>query len=576
LLHVQFYCTCNLMCKIAIITSSGYAKMLGNRLKIRVLSDETINKIAAGEVIENPASVVKELVENAIDAGASEIRVEMRGGGLQLIRVADNGSGMNQDEALLCWERHATSKIRSAEDLLRLQTMGFRGEALASIASISKVTLLTSQGDIGTKIEIEGGRLLQTVSAARARGTTIEVRSLFYNIPARKKFQKSAAITGAEIRRAVAMISLAYPEIAFSLFDGEREALSLLPSQSFLHRASDVLGEDFCKNTHPLQSEQFQGFVGHALQNRSNRSGQYLFINRRFLTSSSISYAVKDGFATRIAETRFPIYLLFLTLSPESFDVNVHPQKKEVRFQDEMALKQKIREAVRQALNEQSVTYTPQFTFFPNEEMGTISPCEKIDFPRLLMKEPVLFEEKPHFFGLFCHYLLLEEEGKLALVDLVAARARIAFEQMTQENEKVQKQGLLFPITFELGALEAREVLALLELLDEIGIAIRPFGDNAFIVDALIPFIEEASIPQVIVEMIHELEGFALEEKRRESARILSSKLQHGKKSFVLQEAIALYEALKKIPSHAFCPRGKKTIIRLDSHDIKKRLFEKA
>jgi DNA mismatch repair protein MutL len=548
--------------------------------KIRVLSEETINKIAAGEVIENPASVVKELIENALDAEATEIQIEIRGGGQQLIRIADNGIGMSADDAVLCLERHATSKLARAEDLFKLKTMGFRGEALASIAAISKLTLLTSlDAQMGTRVEIEGGRLSSVSPAARSRGTTLEVRSLFYNVPARQKFQKSASLTAAEITRCVTLLSLAHPGVAFSLFHREKQIFSLLPETSFLLRAMAILGEDFCRQTYCIESPEIRGFVGSPLQSRSNRTGQYLFINRRPLFSSQISYAVKDGFGTRLAEPRYPTYLLYLELPAEEIDINVHPQKREVRFQKEKELKQKIREEVRRALDKtaQEIAVSPSFFFstpFEGKVFKEESPLLFKEESEIREEPPSLFEQPLKIIGVFAHYLLLQKENKLCLVDLLAARALIAFEQLTVQRP-IEKQGMLFPKTFTLGILEAEALESHLPLLDELGFSIRSLGTNAFIVDAFPSFIEEDALPQLLIECIHEIEGYLTQEKRKQMARALSHLVRRTKKTFAHQEAIALYEELKKYPSQALCPQGMPILIELESHEIKKRLFEK-
>lgn len=333
--------------------------------KIRILSEHTINKIAAGEVIENPASVVKELVENSIDSGASEICVEIKGGGRQLIRVSDNGSGMGSDDALLCLERHATSKIREVEDIYSIHTMGFRGEAVPSIASISKFTILTSLSgaEEGTMVMVEGGNILQTCPVARHPGTTIEVKSLFFNIPVRKKFQKSPMHDSNEIFKLFSNIALGNPHIKFQLISNQ-ETLLLTPSypqnsslqEKLQQRIASVLGDDFLSGLCPIEGMEndfkLAGFIGLPSFTRHNRTGQHLFINQRAVLSPLVSFAVRDGYGTALMTNRHPVYVLHLTLPGGLIDVNVHPQKREVRLRQEQAIRDMIIRSVEQALRQ--------------------------------------------------------------------------------------------------------------------------------------------------------------------------------------------------------------------------------
>lgn len=305
---------------------------------IRVLSEHTINQIAAGEVIENPASIVKELIENAIDAKASKIVVEVSGGGLQKICISDDGTGMGAEDALLCLQRHATSKIRQAEDLSFIATMGFRGEALASIAAISKMTLTTSTlSGLGTQVEVEAGSIKEVKPCARNRGTTIEVRQLFYNVPARRKFQKSPSFCLTDIIKMITQLSLAYPAIDFELYDSGEERLRLIHKESnFLEllqeRVKQVLGDAFLEEAFIVEAKEepftFRGILGSVQNTRPNRALQYSFLNERSVLCPTLSFAVKEAFGTRIAQDRFPIYVLHLDIPSSFIDVNVHPQKK--------------------------------------------------------------------------------------------------------------------------------------------------------------------------------------------------------------------------------------------------------
>ncbi|MFS8563958.1 MAG: DNA mismatch repair endonuclease MutL [Rhabdochlamydiaceae bacterium] len=336
---------------------------------IQILSNETINRIAAGEAIESPASVVKELVENAIDAGSKRIFVEIKEGGFQLIRVIDNGCGMGPDDALLSLERHATSKIRQAEDLSSLMTMGFRGEALASIAAISKLSLTTAVSDApGTKVECEGGRVLSLAPFPRRPGTTIDVRSLFYNVPARKKFQKSSAAATADVHRLLIALALAHPEITFEFVSQEKEVFSFAGNMEQVLRIREVFGGEFVKEMKALDVQigeyRIKGYLASPAQSRLNKTGQYTFINRRSVVAPLISFAVKEGYGMRLDGDRYPVYILHLDIPPSVVDVNVHPQKREVRFQQEAFLKQLVKEQIEKSFHAsiptQSVSFSPE------------------------------------------------------------------------------------------------------------------------------------------------------------------------------------------------------------------------
>ena len=331
--------------------------------RIRVLSDHTINKIAAGEVIENPASVVKELVENSLDAGAKDICIEIIGGGRQLIRITDDGCGMNPDDALLCLERHATSKIRAVEEINDIVTMGFRGEAIPSIAAISKFTLLTNPNNssFGTMVIVDGGKIVGCNPVACAKGTSIEIKNLFFNVPVRKKFLKSPAVDANDVLKTVSMMALGYPEIRFQLIiDGKPQiSMPIVSESSFGQqiqmRIGEVIGKDFLENVvyfKDVHNEiSVEGVVGNPSYTRHNRSGQFLFINRRAVVSPLVIYAVKDGYGTALATGRHPVFVLHLTIPGSMVDVNVHPQKREVRLRQEQLIREIISKAVTKTLN---------------------------------------------------------------------------------------------------------------------------------------------------------------------------------------------------------------------------------
>lgn len=325
--------------------------------KIRVLADHVANQIAAGEVVERPASVAKELVENSIDAGATRIAIEIEAGGRRLLKVSDDGEGMVRDDAVLAFERHATSKIRASEDLAAIGTLGFRGEALASIASVAKVelTTFTEGAKAATRVTIDGGRMRDVKDAAHPRGTTIVVRDLFFNIPARRKFLRSEATETYHLANLVTHYALAHPEIAFTFANNGREMVRAAPAKDLRERAYQIFGEEFLENLLEVSGGESQvarvtGYVSAPRDRRTSRDSQYLFVNRRFVRDRMIGRALSEGYRSILPHGVYPAALLFIETPLEEVDVNVHPAKTEVRFRRQPAVADAVREAVKSAL----------------------------------------------------------------------------------------------------------------------------------------------------------------------------------------------------------------------------------
>jgi DNA mismatch repair protein MutL len=335
--------------------------------KIRVLPDHLSNLIAAGEVVERPASVAKELVENAIDAGATRIVIDVESGGRRLLKINDDGEGMSRDDAVLSFERHATSKISKADDLNAIATLGFRGEALASIASVARIELvtLTKDASAGTRVIIEGGRLRDVKDAAHPRGTTISVRDLFFNTPARRKFLRSEATESYHLTNLVTHYALAHPEISFTLMNNGRETLRVASANDLRERAYQIFGAQFLdgllevdngvsgptETTFALpQIARVRGFVSAPRDRRTSRDAQFLFVNGRFVRDRLIGRALSEGYRSILPHGVYPVALLFIDVPLEEVDVNVHPAKTEVRFRRAAAVADSVREAVRAAL----------------------------------------------------------------------------------------------------------------------------------------------------------------------------------------------------------------------------------
>ncbi len=494
---------------------------------IRVLNDDVVNKIAAGEVVENPASVVKELVENSLDAGAGEITIEIKGGGRQLIRVTDNGLGMSADDALLSVQRHATSKISDIDDLNHLNTMGFRGEAIASIASISKFTLITGQGGgSGTLVFVDGGKIVKQAPAAASRGTSIEVRSLFFNVPVRKKFQKSPAHDSSEIFKAVSMMALGNPGVRFQLVRDGKAALTAsvlegeFPDQ-LKERISTVLSGDFLKSCLPLQRSNVQGFIGNPSATRHNRLGQYLFINRRPVASPQISRAVREGYGTTIPPQRYPVFVLHLTMPGFDVDVNVHPQKREVRLRDEETVIAHVRDAVSGALRKKEsniLTAAPRFAFYEpaQEEAYRVEEAAEVhsvpievNHPEFSFAPPTQEKAFPRVVYTIAGYILAEDADGVIIVDQRRAHHRVLFDRLLNGSHGCHSQNLLIPERIQLTKIEAEAMREGLPLLNKMGFEIREFGPEAFVVESVPQSFSNKDIPSMIKDILEDFREYS-------------------------------------------------------------------
>lgn len=563
--------------------------------QIRLLSELTINQIAAGEVIESPASVVKELVENAIDAGATLVRVEILAGGFQCIKVSDNGSGMSPEDATLCLQRHATSKIVSAEDLFSLTTMGFRGEALASIAAISKTRLFTALANAeAVDLEVEGGKILNIIPGARAQGTTIEVRSLFYNVPARKKFQKSSAASSAEITKVMTQLSLAHPEVGFEFVQQNRCYFSLpaASGEDFLtllkERAQAVLSLEFVPSCRDFSfcenGYSGQGLIAEPSFARHNRSGQSLFVNRRPIFCPAIQYAIRDAYGTRLSSERHPVYLLHLSVPPQLVDVNVHPQKKEIRLREEGVVRSALHVAVNAALGakepvEASMQTAPSFF---------IEPVYSDFSSHFVFKEEVSSENEQlpleplvHVIGTYKHYALLsadglpsfvlhKQPGGVVWIDLSAAQARIQFDRLVFSSQgKPSSQGLLLPSCHTFSKAEAQLLEMHLEVLQMLGIQIRKAGECTFIIEGIPPFIQESQVRVILEEMLGEFSETSSQASFLQRCAVHLTRACCFRKSFYsLEEARLIVQALLKTSDSIHCPHGKKILSHIWEEEI--------
>lgn len=514
-------------------------------MSIQILSNDLANQIAAGEVVERPASIVKEVVENSIDAGATRISIEIEEAGKKSIRVSDNGSGMEPKDARLAFERHATSKIQSASDLESIRSLGFRGEALPSIASISRVRMATGtgKGHNGTEISIEGGGAAQVKEIAFSQGTTIEVNQIFYNTPARQKFLKRDGTEASHITQVVQQQALAHPEIQFSLHHNGRQLLATLPTDQGLYRIAELFGAELSKELIRVEKDdgtyRIEGFISSPVYTRSNRNTQYCFINSRFVRDKILLSATQQGYSHLLPRGQHPVLFLFMTMDPGLLDVNVHPAKAEVRFAFQQDVYRFVSHAVQDALqqNDKSFTLTgddsspgqgrdlrpsmdvsghqPALVASKDPVLGAsqadsgrgdwsrglealYSPASSMDRRRDVeadSRQIEFFGQKPKpvsdmVFSEFepvgqlnNSFILMQGLKGVLVVDQHIAHERVLYERFREaaDNKKVEVQDLLFPLAVEFPPAEAQALSEHLDSLRELGMHLEPFGKDGFL-----------------------------------------------------------------------------------------------
>jgi len=533
--------------------------------RIKILPEILSNKIAAGEVVERPASVVKELVENAIDAGATKITVDIHQGGRNLIRISDNGSGMAHDDALLAIERYATSKIHTENDLYAIKTLGFRGEALPSIASVSKFTLITKdRGSLaGTEIYIEGGKIKKVSDAGAPQGTMITVDHLFFNTPARRKFLKTVATEMGHIADIVSCQALSRPDIHFQLTHNGKEILNWPAVQTPIHRVAHVLGHDLESLLYSLDFQSdaltLSGWTSDPSVTRGTSQKIHLFVNGRLIHDRGLQYALFEGYRGRIMKGRFPVAVLFLTLPPDQVDVNVHPAKHEVRFADQRQVYESVKNAVSGVWKADPKPASPsswpdavpaaptpgplvqEIPEIPSEPIPQRNAARWPDpvplsarsletktenrnpkpFPEFPLRSATPFRASSPpasqtrlwdakklgdtaVIGQFNNtYILCEAEGELIIVDQHAAHERIAYEKLKagRRDERPPAQQLMLPETFDLGYRETAVIIQMLDDLNSLGLEIDHFGGNTFVVKSVPALLNDREIKPLIIEI---------------------------------------------------------------------------
>ena len=599
--------------------------------KIRVLADHVANQIAAGEVVERPASVAKELVENSIDAGATRITIEIEAGGRRLLKVSDDGEGMVRDDAVLAFERHATSKIRETEDLGAIATLGFRGEALASIASVAKVelTTCTDGAKAATRVTIDGGRMRDVKDAAHPRGTTIAVRDLFFNIPARRKFLRSEATETYHLANLVTHYALAHPEIAFTFVNNGREMVRAAPAKDLRERAYQIFGTEFLENLLEVSSgdpvvARVTGFVSAPRDRRTSRDSQYLFVNRRFVRDRMIGRSLSEGYRSILPHGVYPAALLFIETPLEEVDVNVHPAKTEVRFRRQAAVADAVREAVKSALassgyappQEQPIIATasasatpsipiapqPRIDFIPEpsgdeiardiEKMiyATPQPQPKSDFQPVQSVAPVFnsaekIAKVPEPESLSKNirplgqldesFIIATDDDGLLLIDQHVAHERILFDKYRalETERRNESQQLLVPETFDLTPAQAAVFDNIVPELEHYGFELMRLSGRTVAIKATPADLPAGEARNMLAELLDtvdaEKKGAARETLRDEIAASLACHAAIKVNMPLAPEKMRwLIDRLMQTSSPTTCPHGRPVILRLKTRDI--------
>jgi DNA mismatch repair protein MutL len=567
---------------------------------ISTLPENLINQIAAGEVVERPASCIKELIENSIDAEAGKIVLEVESGGKTYIKISDDGFGMDKKDAKLCFERHATSKIKTQEDLSHINSMGFRGEALASIASVSVVTLKTKKrGDfVGTLTYLEGGRLLKNENCATSEGTQIEIKNLFFNTPARQKYLKADTTEFQHILSVVQGFALSHPQISFKLIHDGKVILDLPGGHSPLDRIRYVLGRDTAENVVPVftgsVSIKIEGYVGKPNIARGSRDRQHLFINHREVQNNALSFAIKDCFRTLISDGKYPLFVINIEMDPTQVDVNVHPRKSEVRFVNQREMFKKVQETVKASLQKHMLT--PQMSsrdFAPpsaGDTQDAMQFTENFAAPQGQDRPHQPLEDSVEGISMFPiaqianSYIITQNEEGLNLIDQHAAHERIMYERLTteyQEKSSVGSQPLLLPTSLELDHKDLELLKSNMEVFETLGFELEEFSGNTVSVNAVPSALSNredlaTAILGLLDDIRNSIKPSTLQGRIEQTLTFIAcrSAIKFGQK-LSFEEQIQLIKDLEKLERRYTCPHGRPTMIQLTFNELEKRFGRK-
>ena len=593
--------------------------------RIQILPENLANQIAAGEVVERPASVVKELVENSLDASASEIFVEIEKGGKALVRVTDNGHGMKKDDAFLCLERHATSKVKSAEDLFALHTMGFRGEALPAIASVSRLRLTTRsvEDDSGWQIYAEGGTIRQADAVGAAPGTVVEARNLFFNTPGRRKFLRKEDTEFGHIADVISRLALSRPDVHFRLSHNGRNYLEAYRHNRLEERVAALLGRSITDNLLPVEAdsgngEMLVGLLGAPGISRSTTGHIYTYVNGRFVRDRVIQHAILEAYRSLLEKRRYPIAVLFIDMPPETVDVNVHPTKHEVRFRNQQQVHDFIVSALRERLqshafelsSNESISVTTGTQPQEYERYSPPTPEQK-DYRERIQESLAAFNEKVatapaisvvstvkgemavwpkgqgeapamldgwRLIGQYLNsYLLCQVNDELVLIDQHAAHERIGFERLRTQlmANGIDSQSLLFPVVLELDHREAAILTEHLSDFTRFGFEVEAFGGRSFTVKAVPALVTDIDAERLVRDLAAELNeigrsGKLDDEIERVLAVLACHSMVRANQALSLSEMQQLLKNLAEIDFGSCCPHGRPVMHRLSKREIEK------
>jgi len=540
-------------------------------MPIRTLAREIISKIAAGEVVERPASAVKELVENSLDAGATQIAVEAQGGGISLIRVTDNGSGIPANDVELAFHRYATSKIDALTDLEKISTLGFRGEALPSIAAVADVEILTkANGDTaGTYLFLKNGTPVKREKRSRPQGTTVTVHHLFRNFPARLKFLKSATTESGHIANLLSQYALAFPEVKFSLVLNGRLTLRTPGNSSLRDVVAEVYGLEVAQQMLEIdktgQTPGMAGLTSPFSLSRSSRGYLSFFVNRRWVRSGLLARASEDAYHGLLMAGRHPIVVLNISLPPQEIDVNVHPTKTEVKFRNSQivytAVQKSIEKVVVKVPPPKIKTVTPSFTSPPS--LWTVKGTETPTLPILRVVGQ-----------LASNYIMAEGPEGLYLIDQHAAHERVLFEKILAQRsqQKIEIQGLLEPVNIELSPKQKETLKMRGELLSEFGFSLEPFGVRSYLLRAVPAIVKKGNLAEAVRTLLDSIA--AEEEPSKQDEKIAQSLACHSAvkagDSLTAEEMRELIKQLEQTKQPRTCPHGRPTMIHLSSRQLEK------
>jgi DNA mismatch repair protein MutL len=555
--------------------------------RIKILQEDLRNKIAAGEVVERPMSVVKELIENSIDEGSTSIEIDVLYGGKHLIRVSDNGAGMDKEDALLAFERHATSKLLKEDDLFNISTLGFRGEALPAIASISKIKLLTGtkSSTSGVSLVLNGGKLKEVKEAPPYSGTSIEVKDLFFNTPARKKFLKANSTELYHIFDTVTKAAIAHWDIGFRITTDHHETMNLPVASGLKERLVQIYGNEFLADFSEIKRQNedisLHSFVSNPKSFRKTRGNQFIFINKRPVKDPTISHAIYKALEGILPQGRHPVFFLLLSVAPQRVDSNVHPAKREVRFDDKESIYKFVYSNLRDAVKSERAEYARQFAEIPEAGSSPQSPGA-YTYPnpsdsvphKSVVAENLELAYKPSlpFIYLGDTFIALSGKGGLTIIDHHAAHERILYEKLLEGMSSISRQ-LLFPQQIRLQAKEYSVLLQNIHIMKNFGLEIDDFGKNTVIVRSIPDELNDADIQGILSDIATGMVDGTVSHKslKKDLAALIACHSSiRGKAVLAREEISRLIEDLEKTENPDQCPHGRPTRIFYTINDLNK------